>query len=96
MIEWLGLEKGMAIEHKRVANGIGRAQKKVEERNFAIRKNLLEYDGIMDAQRKYFYTIRQEILEGRGIRQIILSMIEEAVAEAAKAFAADLAGAING
>ena len=86
MIEWLGLEQGMAIENKRISKGISRAQKKVEERNFAIRKNLLEYDGIMDAQRKYFYSLRQKILEGIDIRQIICAMIEQAIAEAVQTY----------
>ena len=86
MIEWLGLEEGMAIENKRISKGISRAQKKVEERNFAIRKNLLEYDGIMDAQRKYFYSLRQKILEGRDIRQIICTMIEQAISEAVQTY----------
>ena len=82
MLEWLGLEEGMAIENKRISKGIERAQKKVEERNFSIRKNLLEYDGIMDAQRKYFYSLRQKILLGIDIEQIVCSMLEEAVDQA--------------
>ncbi len=82
MLEWLGLEEGMAIENKRISKGIARAQRKVEERNFSIRKNLLEYDGIMDAQRKYFYTLRQRILEGRDIPQLVWAMIEESAGEA--------------
>ena len=86
MLEWLGLEEGMAIENKRISSGIARAQKKVEERNFAIRKNLLEYDGIMDAQRKYFYGLRQRILEGRDIRQTVWQMIERAVEEAIQTY----------
>ena len=86
MLEWLGLEEGMAIENKRISSGIARAQSKVEERNFAIRKNLLEYDGIMDAQRKYFYSLRQKILEGRDIRPTVWDMIERAVEEAIQTY----------
>ena len=82
MLEWLGLEEGMAIENKRISKGISRAQKKVEERNYSIRKNLLEYDGIMDAQRKYFYSLRQRILEGRDIAPLVWEMIEQSVGEA--------------
>ncbi|NIA06398.1 MAG: preprotein translocase subunit SecA [Actinobacteria bacterium] len=89
MLEWLGLEEGMAIENKRISNGIARAQSKVEERNFAIRKNLLEYDGIMDAQRKYFYSLRQKILEGRDIPQTVWDMIERAVDEAVQTYLQD-------
>ena len=55
MLNMLGFKEGMAIEDRRVNKGIERAQKKVEERNFHIRKNLLEYDEVMDYQRKTFY-----------------------------------------
>ncbi|MCK5212327.1 MAG: preprotein translocase subunit SecA, partial [Dehalococcoidia bacterium] len=51
VLDWLGMEEGMAIEDKRISKGIERAQRKVEERNFGIRKNLLEYDEVMDYQR---------------------------------------------
>ena len=58
----------MAIEDKRITKGIVRAQKKVEERNFLARKNLLEYDEVMDHQRTTFYGMRQQVLEGRDDR----------------------------
>ena len=51
VLGWLGMEEGEAIEDKRITKGILRAQKKVEERNFLARKNLLEYDEVMDHQR---------------------------------------------
>lgn len=82
MLQMLGFEEGMAIEDKRVSNGIERAQKKVEERNFGIRKNLLEYDEVMDYQRKTFYTLRQRIVEGRQMSALIWEMIDETVADA--------------
>ena len=65
-----------------ISKGIERAQKKVEERNFDIRKNLLEYDEVMDYQRRAFYARRQEILEGRGLEGIVRDMIDQAIAEA--------------
>ncbi|MCK4343301.1 MAG: SEC-C domain-containing protein [Phycisphaerae bacterium] len=82
MLNMLGLEEGMAIENKRVNKGIERAQRKVEERNFGIRKNLLEYDEVMDHQRKTFYTLRQRVVEGRGMSELIWEMIDETVADA--------------
>jgi preprotein translocase subunit SecA len=61
--------------------GIERAQKKVEERNFEIRKSLLEYDEVMDYQRKIFYSRRCEILAGRKLKKIIEGMIDSAIAK---------------
>ncbi|MBN1507726.1 MAG: preprotein translocase subunit SecA, partial [Sedimentisphaerales bacterium] len=54
-LSWIGWEEGQPIYHKRISKGIAKAQKKVEERNFEIRKSLLEYDEVMDYQRKIFY-----------------------------------------
>src|SRR5210317_2067529 len=59
------MEQGQAIESRMVSRRIEGAQKKVEERNFEIRKNLLEYDEVMDEQRKRVYGFRQRILDGR-------------------------------
>jgi preprotein translocase subunit SecA len=82
VLGWMGLREGQAIEDKRVSKGIERAQKKVEERNFEIRKNLLEYDEVMDHQRKYFYTRRQQILEGRQIDTTVRDMLAETIRDA--------------
>jgi len=79
MLGWLGMEEGMAIENKRISKGIERAQKKVEERNFSIRKNLLEYDEVMDYQRQAFYHLRQRIIEGRGLARMIHEIITETI-----------------
>jgi preprotein translocase subunit SecA len=83
VLGFLGMEEGMAIEDKRISKGILRAQKKVEERNFLARKNLLEYDEVMDHQRTIFYGMRQKVLEGRSIDSIIWGMIGDAIADAA-------------
>jgi preprotein translocase subunit SecA len=82
VLGFLGMEEGMAIEDKRISKGILRAQKKVEERNFLARKNLLEYDEVMDHQRTIFYGMRQKVLEGREIDSIIWGMIGDAIADA--------------
>jgi len=79
-LSWIGWEEGQPIYHKRISKGIEKAQKKVEERNFEARKSLLEYDEVMDYQRKIFYTRRRTILSGKGLKGIIDEMIERAVA----------------
>ncbi len=75
----LGMEEGQAIESPMVSRQIGKAQKKVEERNFDIRKNLLEYDEVMDHQRKRVYGYRQEILDGGNCKIRILEMIDDQI-----------------
>ena len=82
VLTWLGLQEGQAIEDKRVSRGIARAQKKVEQRNFDIRKHLLEMDEVMDHQRRVFYGRRQQILEGRDIESIVHDMLRETLADA--------------
>ena len=79
VLQRLGMEQGQAIESKMVSRRIEAAQKKVEERNFDIRKNLLEYDEVMDHQRKRVYGYRQEILEGANCKIRILDMIEQQI-----------------
>ena len=77
----LGMQEGEAIESKMVSRRIEGAQKKVEERNFDIRKNLLEYDEVMDEQRKRVYSFRQSLLEGAPPKEMILEMIDNQIAE---------------
>ena len=72
----MGMQKGEAIESKMVTRRIEAAQKKVEERNFEARKSLLEYDEVMDEQRKRVYTYRQGILDGANLKDLILEMIQ--------------------
>jgi preprotein translocase subunit SecA len=65
IMDKLGMPEGEPIEHRMVTKSVERAQTKVEERNFDIRKNLLEYDDVMNQQRKAIYAMRRQILEGR-------------------------------
>jgi preprotein translocase subunit SecA len=65
LMERLGMEEGVPIEHGMVTRAIERAQKQVEGQNFSIRKHLLEYDDVMNKQRENIYTLRRELLEGR-------------------------------
>jgi len=85
----LGMQEGEAIESKMVSRRIEGAQKKVEERNFDIRKNLLEYDEVMDEQRKRVYTFRQALLEGSSPKERILEMIDGQIQDAVDRFLAD-------
>ena len=73
------MKEGERIESRLVTRRIEGAQKKVEERNFEIRKNLLEYDEVMDEQRKRVYTYRQQILDGANCRSLILDSIRNQV-----------------
>ena len=82
----LGMKEDEAIEHRWVSKSVERAQKKVEERNFGIRKNLLEYDEVRDVQRNFFYKARQQILEGRNLREMIFEVITDAVDDAVARF----------
>ncbi|HWB10715.1 MAG TPA: SEC-C metal-binding domain-containing protein [Pirellulales bacterium] len=75
----LGMQEGEAIESKMVTRRIEGAQKKVEERNFETRKNLLEYDEVMDEQRKRVYGFRQQILDGVNCKLKIQEMIDQEI-----------------
>ena len=75
----LGMQEGEAIESRMVSRRVEGAQKKVEERNFEIRKNLLEYDEVMDEQRKRVYGFRQDILKGGNCKNKILEMIDRQI-----------------
>jgi preprotein translocase subunit SecA len=79
LLSFIGWEEGLPIEHKRISKGIEKAQKKVEERNFEARKSLLEYDEVMDFQRKYFYGSRRKIIEGRDLKATIEHMIRDMI-----------------
>ncbi len=78
-LEKLGMEEGMALEHRWLSRGIANAQKKVEEHNFDIRKHLLKYDEVMDRQRKIFYGRRQNILEADDLRSFVRELLIESV-----------------
>ncbi|MGQ3686317.1 MAG: preprotein translocase subunit SecA [Candidatus Loosdrechtia sp.] len=81
LLKMFGMEEGMAIEHSMVTKSIERAQKKVEQHNFEIRKHLLDYDEVMDEQRKTIYSMRQNVLEKRNLRDYIFKMIEDSIQE---------------
>ncbi len=86
LMQRLGMEEGVPIEHKMVTNAIARAQKQVEAQNFSVRKHLLEYDDVMNKQRESVYALRRELLEGKihlteaevvDSREYLLTIAEE-------------------
>jgi preprotein translocase subunit SecA len=79
----LGMKEGDSIEHPMLTKSVERAQRKVEERNFHVRKNILEYDEVMEHQRQEFYGLRQRALEGQDIKGLIFQYIEESTADVA-------------
>ena len=80
LMQALGMERGEAIEHKMVSNAIEKAQRKVEGRNFDIRKSLLEYDDVANDQRTIIYEQRNELMSTDDISETINNVREEVVA----------------
>ncbi|MDX2147522.1 MAG: preprotein translocase subunit SecA [Planctomycetota bacterium] len=86
MNRWLarfGMKECIAIEHPWLSKSVENAQRKVEERNFQIRKNLLEYDEIMEHQRQSFYGLRQRVIEGRDVKGLLFEYVKKSVQDAA-------------
>jgi preprotein translocase subunit SecA len=86
LMQRLGMEEGVPIEHKMVTKAIERAQKQVEAQNFSVRKHLLEYDDVMNKQRESIYALRRELLEGKihitddeavDTREYLMTLAEE-------------------
>jgi preprotein translocase subunit SecA len=77
MFNALGIPEGQEIEHKMLTSAIENAQKKIENNNFGIRKNLLEYDQVMNEQREIIYEERRRVLDGESMRDAIYKMITD-------------------
>nr|WP_298410033.1 preprotein translocase subunit SecA [uncultured Halomonas sp.] len=86
LMQALGLERGEAIEHKMVSNAVERAQKKVEGRNFDIRKQLLEYDDVSNDQRRVIYEQRDEILAADNVSDNVAGIRDEMLDSAISSF----------
>ena len=86
VMDRLGFEENEMIEHKQISKSIERAQKKVEENHFGVRKRLLEYDDVMNAQRKVIYARRRHALMGERIGLDIVNMVYDAVAALAEEY----------
>ena len=79
IMEMLGMEDGVPIEHTMVTSSIANAQKRVEGMHFDSRKNLIEYDDVMNQQRKAIYALRRKVLDGKDLRELILDLVEAAI-----------------
>ena len=79
MMETLGLEEDMPIDAKILSNAVENAQKNVESRHFRSRKQVLEYDNVMNTQREVIYAQRQKVLDGEDLRENMLSMLRSVV-----------------
>lgn len=86
LLSRMGMKEGESIEHPMLSKSIENAQKKVEERNFQIRKQVLEYDEVMEHQRQTFYALRQRVLEGRDVKGLLLDWIRECVQDSVDEF----------
>lgn len=89
MMEKMGLKTGEVIDSPMVSRGIAKAQKKVEARNFDVRKHLIEYDEVMDKQRKFIYSQRQDALDYVGLSDKILGMFEEVLEPVVMMYSSD-------
>jgi preprotein translocase subunit SecA len=81
IMDKLGMEEGVPIENRLVSNALERAQKRVESRNFQIRKHVLEYDDVMNKQREVIYSQRREVLEQKELKDNIFDMVEDVLIE---------------
>ena len=79
MFNALGIPENQEIEHKTLSNAIETAQKKIENNNYGIRKNLLEYDQVMNEQREIIYEERRRVLDGESMRDVIYKMITDII-----------------
>ena len=89
VVEKIGLEEDMPVEHRMLTKSIENAQKKVEGRNFGIRKHVLQYDDVMNKQRQVIYDERGRVLEGENIDDQIQSMIKDIISDAVTAYMGD-------
>jgi len=90
VMERLGMDDDMPIENKIITRAIENAQKKVESRNFSIRKNVLEYDDVINQQREVIYGERNKVLNGEDLKETIFSMIEDVIDVAVNNFAGEI------
>ncbi|MDD5923939.1 MAG: preprotein translocase subunit SecA [Clostridia bacterium] len=89
MMDALKVEETMPIENKFVSNQIENSQKKVESRNFEIRKNVLQYDDVMNRQREIIYTQRDQVLDGEDLRETVRKMISSVIESAVMLYLPD-------
>ncbi len=89
IVNMLGLEDDQPIEHKMLSNAIQNAQKKVEGRNFDIRKHVLQYDDVMNTQREIIYAQRKKVLDGENLKDSFIKMVEGICESTVKMFCSE-------
>ncbi len=90
MMDRLGMDDDMPIENKMISKALENAQKKVESRNFGIRKNVLEYDDVINNQRTVIYGERKKVLDDEDLKETVLSMIHDVIDQVITSFAGEL------
>lgn len=86
----LGADEDMPIESKIISKSVESAQKKVEDRNFSIRKHVLQYDDVMNTQREIIYKQRREVLDGENLKESILKMMDSSIENLVAAYTSDI------
>jgi len=89
LMDRLGMEEGDVIEHRLVARSIEKAQKQVEGMNFSSRKRLLEYDNVMNMQRKFIYDMRDDILKGEDVEELIAEAVDGTLQDTVSTYIGD-------
>ncbi|MGI6434141.1 MAG: preprotein translocase subunit SecA [Syntrophomonadaceae bacterium] len=89
IMDRMGMDDDMPIEHNMVSKGLENAQKKVESRNFGIRKNVLEYDDVINQQREVIYGERKKVLSGEDLKETVSSMIDDVIDAVVESFAGE-------
>jgi preprotein translocase subunit SecA len=89
IMDRLGIEEDMPIEHRLISRAIENAQKKVEQYHFNIRKQVLEFDNVMNKQREAIYTLRRRILDGKDLKEKISEMLERVIGELVDSFVSE-------
>ena len=95
LMDRLGLDEDTPIDQKILSNGVENAQKNVESRNFRMRKNVLEYDDVMNTQREVIYAQRKKVLDGEDLRENMLSMLRSLVQTSVSTALSDHGGIVD-
>ncbi|MEG1285238.1 MAG: preprotein translocase subunit SecA [Romboutsia sp.] len=96
VVEKIGLEDDMPIEHKILSKSIEGAQKKVEGKNFGIRKHVLQYDDVMNKQREIIYAERRRVLQGENLKEQVENMINTLIADSANNYTSESGFDVDG
>ena len=89
LMNTLGIDEDTPIENKMLTSSIESAQRRIEERNFGIRRDVLQYDDVMNRQREIIYSQRDKVLDGESMRDSIVGMIKESIEATVKRYASD-------